>query len=290
MPLAVVGMVLVSTFMHTGWNLIARDQRGSDILLRALRVVSFAGLGPVLLAELWADPILPHVWGFLLVAGFFQGLYFIGLSRGYRTGDFSVVYPLARGLPAVLVALSDLVRGNAPSPAGWLGIVLVSVGCIVLPLPSLRGFSLARYWNQALFWTVLTALATAGYSIADSAASKVMPASALNALRYGLFEMFLSWAFYRLGLSWLRLPAATGRPASARKALAVGLLLFGAYSLVLWAYQLSDHPSYVVALRQFSIVLGVIAGSLFLHESARRLRLAAALAITLGGVCIALAR
>ena len=290
MPLAVVVMVLVSTFMHTGWNLVARDRSSSDILLRALMTIGFTGLGPALLAELWATPILPQIWGYVLVAGFFQGLYFIGLSRGYRTGDFSVVYPLARGLPAVLVALSDLVRGNAPSPAGWLGILLVSVGCFVLPLPSLRSFSLARYWNQALFWTVLTAVATAGYSIADSAASKVMPASALNALRYGLFEIFLSWTFYRLGLRLLRLPAATGPPASARLALGVGLLLFGAYSLVLWAYQLSDHPSYVVALRQFSIVLGVIAGSLFLHEPARRLRVAAALTITLGGVCIALAK
>src|SRR5262249_37515631 len=102
-PLAII-IVLISTIMHTSWNLMARDQSSSDILMRALMLVSFTGLGPVLIIEFITDPILPHVWGYLLVAGVFQGLYFLGLTLGYRTGDFSVVYPLARGLPAVVVA------------------------------------------------------------------------------------------------------------------------------------------------------------------------------------------
>ncbi len=290
MPPFVVGIVLVSTVMHAGWNLIARDRRGSDILLRALMIVSLIGLVPAVAAEFLAAPILRHAWAYLLVAGMFQGLYFIGLSLGYRTGDFSMVYPLARGLPALLVALSDWVRGNAPAPLGWLGLLLVSAGCTVLPLNSLRDFKLARYVNRALFWTLLTAIATAGYSVADSAAAAVMPQGASAALRYGLFEMFLSFAFYRIFLGLFRLPASGGEKAAWPRAIIVGVLLFGAYGLVLWAYQLSTHTSYVVALRQFSIVIGVVASSLIFRERAPGLRLAAAITITLGGICIALAR
>jgi len=288
-PLA-LAIVFASTFMHAGWNLIARDQRGSNILIRALFSISIIGLVPTLAAEFSGVTVLPVAWGYLLVAGTFQGLYFVGLSLGYRTGDFTIVYPLARGLPAVLVALADLVGGNPPAPLGWLGITLVSIGAIFLPLNSFREFTLARYWNRALFWTLLTAIATAGYSVADSAAAKVMSPGAMNALRYGLYEMFLSWAFYTLFLFVLRLPAATHGQAGWKRTLIVGALLFSAYGLVLWAYQLSTHTSYVVAMRQFSIVIGVIAGALIFREPARRLRLAAAVTITMGGVCIALAR
>lgn len=290
MPPLALTIVFISTFMHAGWNLIVRDQRGSDILIRALFSISIIGLIPTLAAEFSGVTVLPVVWGYLLVAGAFQGLYFIGLSLGYRTGDFTIVYPLARGLPAVLVALADLVGGNPPAPLGWLGIGLVSIGAIFLPLNSLRDFKPAGYWNRALFWTLLTALATAGYSVADSAAAKALPPGALSALRYGLYETFLSWAFYVLFLFVLRLPAATHGQTDWKRALIVGALLFGAYGLVLWAYQLSTHTSYVVAMRQFSIVIGVIAGALIFREPARGLRLTAAATITLGGVCIALAR
>jgi len=269
---------------------MVRDQRGSDILLKALMVVSFIGIGPVLLAEFVSDPILPHIWVYLLAAGMFQGLYFLGLSLGYRTGDFSMVYPLARGLPVVLVALSDLVLGNAPNLLGWLGIIFVTVGCAVLPLNSLRDFKLAHYRSKAVAFTLITAAATAGYSIADSAAAKAMPSSLYTALRYGMLELFLSWAFYQLLLVVFRVPQPAQQAIDWRRAVTIGALLFGAYSLVLWAYQLGSHPSYVVAMRQFSIVLGVIAGALFFRESAKRLRLVAALTITLGGIWIALAK
>ncbi len=290
MPPLAIGIVIFSTFMHAGWNLIARDQRASDILVRALFAVSVIGLVPALALEFAGVPVLGVAWGFLLVGGVFQGLYFVGLSLGYRTGDFTLVYPLARGLPAVILAFTDWARGHPPAPLGWLGIACVAAGALVLPLHSLRQLNLARYWNRALFWSLLTAFATVGYSLADSAAAAVMPPGPVQALRYGMYEMFLSWAYYRVLLSTLRLPASQGQPTSWPRVFLVGLLLFGAYGLVLWAYQLSPHTSYVVALRQFSIVIGVAAGSLLFREPAPRLRIAAAVMITLGGVCIALAR
>lgn len=290
MPAFAVALVVVSTFMHTGWNLMARDQQNSDLLLKALLVVSLVGLGPALAAEFLSAPILPGVWLYLIVAGIFQGFYFLGLSLGYRTGDFTVVYPLARGLPVVLVAFADLVRGNAPNAVGWLGIAFVSVGCVVLPLNSLRGFNIRQYKSKVLFFTLLTAIATAGYSVADSAAAKVMTGGFTTALRYGLWEMMLSWLFYQLLIWIFKVPMPMKTRTPWKQIIWVGMLLFSAYGLVLWAYQLSDHPSYVVALRQFSIVLGVVAGALFLKEQAKRLRLVAALSITLGGIWIALAK
>ena len=79
-------LVLVSTFMHAGWNLLARQQRGRDIFLPTQFFIAAAGLGPVLLTEWFSDPILPIVWGYLLWTGLFEALYFLGLLQGYKNG------------------------------------------------------------------------------------------------------------------------------------------------------------------------------------------------------------
>jgi drug/metabolite transporter (DMT)-like permease len=289
--LSVVGIVLVSTFMHASWNLLVREQSGTDIFLRTLLLIAVVGLGPALLAEYVGPRFLTTASLYLLAAGFFQGIYFLGLTLGYRTGQFTIVYPLARALPVLSIALFDIVKGHAPAPLGWLGIGLVSLGCGLLPLESVRKFKLAQYWNKALLWTAVAAGGTVGYTIVDSAAATLVPHGLATALRYGVYETFLSFIAY-----WLILRAIgytfnpDGKQANWRRTGLIAALLFGAYGLVLWAYQLSEHTSYVVALRQFSIVLGVVAGGLFLHEPAQRMRVAAALTITLGGVCIALAK
>jgi drug/metabolite transporter (DMT)-like permease len=51
---------------------------------------------------------------------------------------------------------------------------------------------------------------------------------------------------------------------------------------------LVSHVSYVVALRQFSIVLGVVAGTFLFHEPAPRWRISMAVLIVLGVVLISL--
>ncbi|MCB8945766.1 MAG: hypothetical protein H6658_18615 [Ardenticatenaceae bacterium] len=60
-----------------------------------------------------------------------------------------------------------------------------------------------------------------------------------------------------------------------------GFCMFGAYALILWAYQLVSW-SYVVALRQFSIVLGVVVGTYLFREPAPGWRIGMASLIVLG--------
>ena len=62
--------------------------------------------------------------------------------------------------------------------------------------------------------------------------------------------------------------------------------VFGAYWLVLWSYQLSPQASYVVALRQFSIVIGVVIGTFLFREEAPILRISASVMIAIGIACI----
>jgi drug/metabolite transporter (DMT)-like permease len=166
---------------------------------------------------------------------------------------------------------------------------LVLTGCVVMPLESLRDFKPSYYWNYAMVWIMVTALGTVGYTAVDNAATELIPSGALVAARYGIFEFALTALFFWLILKGVRQP--TGGPGawSGWKWPAIGAIgFFGAYWLILWSYQISPQASYVVALRQFSIVIGVVMGAFLFREPAPGLRIGASLAIVAGIACIAL--
>lgn len=294
MPLFPLILVFISTFMHAGWNLLARRKQGQDIFLPVLALVTLVGIGPALLAEVLWSPILPVVGVYLLWTGAFQSLYFLGLLRGYQSGHFTVVYPVARSLPVLVLALVDVAQGRPPSLWGWLGMVLIAVGCLLAPLESWRDFSWQRYWQPAMGWIVLTAVGMIGYTLIDRAAAQVMNpglGTAVGgfglAVRYALFQAATTFGGYWLLLRWQQnRPAPVTRKDMWRVVVPAAVCMFGAYTLVLWAYQLAPQVSYIVALRQFSIVIGVAAAAVLFHEPAPRWRISMSLVIVTGVVLI----
>lgn len=294
MPTAALVLVFLSTILHASWNLLAHARRNDQTLfLRASLFTGLVGLGPVLWGEWTGDNRFPPVvWLLLVITGFFQGLYFLGLTRGYSSGDFSVVYPVARALPVLILALVDMGRGHAPSALGWLGLALVAGGCLVLPLESLREVHWRRYANITGFWILVTAAGGVGYSTIDKLAAEQLAPGAWSAARYGLMEtlitVFYLWPLLRLTGGQVERAPGSWRVRWGWAALA-GSFIFAAYWLVLWAFQLSPYVSYVVALRQFSIVIGVVAAVVLFHEPAAKLRISAAVVIALGVVVITVA-
>ncbi len=57
---------------------------------------------------------------------------------------------------------------------------------------------------------------------------------------------------------------------------------------MLWAYQLSQHASYVVAFRQFSIVIGVVAAFAIYKERGVAVRMIGTVLITVGLILVGL--
>ena len=282
-------LTLFSVSLHAGWNLIARSQRNSSFFLRLSLILSAIGLVPTLVAESNQSALLPLVWIHLVVAGCSQAIYYLGLSRGYMSGDFTVVYSLSRAAPVLIIAGLDVARGQAPNFFGWAGLLLTAIGCVLAPLTSLRDFALKRYWNKTILWVMVTALGTIGYTAADSAAAKLLLPGPGTAIRYQVFEVSIALVAYAIILSMLRKPVRfKGTWSDWRSAGLAAAGLFGAYALILWAYQLSAHTSYIVALRQLSVVLGFGVATILFREPAARFRLLAVLLITGGTVCISL--
>ena len=76
-------------------------------------------------------------------SGVLHSVYFTTLQRGYREGDLSVVYPLARGTgPALSVLAAVLVLGERPGPLALVGAALVVLA--VLSLAGRRRAAVAR--------------------------------------------------------------------------------------------------------------------------------------------------
>jgi len=288
-PLA-AGLTFISAFFHAGWNLIARKYRGGSIFVRVPLLISLVGVPLALLAGYLGSHFPPGVWVNFTVGGICLAIYYLGLTQGYQSGDFSVVYPLARSLPVLVIALADIARGHPPSPAGWMGILLVMIGCMLSPLTSLREIKPAAYLNVTSIWILITAAGMVGYTLVDSQAAERMAPAFTPLLRYQVFEVFVSFMVLWPLLLLFRQPLYLERDLGAWKWPAVmAVLLYGGYALVLLAYQLSAETSYVVAIRQFSIVIGVTIGAFYFKEPAPVLRISAALIITAGVLCIALA-
>ena len=283
-----VALVLLSAFIHAGWNLLVRSHDLSRQMLRIPLLISAVAVGPVLWLELRSDTFPSVVWLLLAVSGLFQALYYLGLALGYQHGDFTVVYPLVRALPVLFVALFDLARGQPPSTGAWLGLCLVTVGCLLIPHTTWRTLHWRAYRSQTLAWVAVAAVGTVGYSAVDKIAAELITPGPTTAARYFVWQLIACLLPFGVGLRLL------GQPLGLRPwnwgwlwAGLAGMGTFASYWLILWAYQSATHASYVVAMRQLSIVLGAVAGSLLFHEPARGLRIPAALSITVGIVLIA---
>ena len=133
------------------------------------------------------------------------------------------------------------------------------------------------------------ALGTIGYTAADSHAAKLLSPGLGTSVRYHVLECSIALIGYWAILSMMHKPVCITVSWSDWRSSGIAAAgLFGSYALILWAFQLSAHISYTVAVRQFSVVLGVGAAVILFRESAVRFRLVAALLIAGGTLCISL--
>jgi uncharacterized membrane protein len=286
--LTVIAIVIVSTFMHAGWNLLARYDRSEGLFYKKMLIaIGLAGFLPAVISELLARSLTPLAWACVVGSGVCAGLYLFFLARAFESSDFTIVYPMARSLPVIFVALIDVLRGRLLTPLGWTGILLVAAGCTLVPLQSFGEISLTRYFNRTSLWMLLAALGTVGYTFLDKIAAEVVQSGPDTAARYGYIYFAVSYLPYVGLLRSLHGENSHNDTMGWKLAIPAAALSFGAYWLILWAYQLSPYASYIVAFRQFSIVIGAVFAFILYKERGVVVRLAGAFLITTGLILIA---
>jgi drug/metabolite transporter (DMT)-like permease len=283
-PAAIV-LVLFAAFTHAGWNLIAKRLSGYDNVayLWLVGVCATVLYAPItLVVVLTARPHFGYAeLGFTAGSCVLHLGYFLLLQRGYRVGDLSLVYPLARGTGPMLSSLAAvLFFGERPGAWGVAGILLVGAGVFTLGMPDKGLSSFAAVW-----FGLGTGLFIAAYTLWDKHA---VDALAIPPLLYNWGE--------GLGSSAALTPFALRRSRRNsihtlwtkhwRLLVACAAMTSLSYILILTALQFSD-VSAIAPAREISVLIGVMLGGRLLAEGHLPRRLLAAGAIAIGVIAIA---
>ncbi len=284
-------MVLGSALLHASWSASIKGAESplAFNVVQCLVACVFAALMAGFAFDL--SDLAPRVWTLLAATGVAHGIYSLGLSRALERAELTLVYPITRATPALLPLISVPLLGDQVTPLGALGIATVVLGMLVVQLGA---GSSQRWIAPGLGWAWLTLAATVGYSLADKQAMAELGAAAWSGPAprsvawFCLISVAGSLVFVPLALRTL--PRATllrslrrdvGRAVASQ---AVSLL---GYGLVLEAFRTAS-ASYVVAVRQTSVLFAIGIATLFLRERPSRARVLGAFGTVLGVALIAL--
>jgi len=272
-----MAVVLLGAVLHAAWNTLVR--RAADKLLDTVLITSGAGILTAVLL-----PALPlpatESWPYLAASVLIHVIYFALVALAYHGAELSFAYPVMRGSAPVLSAIAvALLLNETPTPGGWLGILLVSGGVLLLATDAWRSGKLRK-------GPTLLALANAGviavYTLVDGQGARLSG----HAFSYTGW-MFLLTSVLLLGLAL----ALKGRRVidHARHGWQRGLLggasTLASYGLALWA--MTQAPiALVAALRETSVVFAAIMAALFLTEPVTRLRAVSIMTVAAGAVAI----
>jgi drug/metabolite transporter (DMT)-like permease len=206
------------------------------------------------------------------------------LDRGYRAGDLSLVYPLARGSgPLITVLCAVLLLQEQPSALAIGGALLIGCGAVML-----TGFNLQKLRQAgslpAIGFALLTGGMIASYTLVDKIAVSaylippILQDWGANLGRFLLMTPLAMQSRSELMPTWRR---------AKKDIIAVAVLCPLSYILVLTAMVFTP-VSYVAPAREISILIAAIMGTQLLAEGDTKRRLAACAAMVAGILCLAL--
>jgi drug/metabolite transporter (DMT)-like permease len=276
----VLSLVLAAALLHATWNALVKS--GGDPFVRLAVVNAVGGLCTLPLLFLVAPPAPPS-WPYLIGSVIVHCVYSLALAFGYRFGDLSHVYPIARGIAPPLVALAAwVVAGEGVGLLGLLAILVISGGIVSLAFTN-DGRLVAL---KPLTFGLITGFTIAAYTLFDGLGGR----AAGNVLGY------IAWLFVIDAVPFSILIACRDRrrlgPALAacwRPAALGGVLSVIAYGLVIWAMTLTPMAA-VSALRETSVIIAALIGTRVLREPFGRRRVLAASVVAVGVIMLQVSR
>jgi drug/metabolite transporter (DMT)-like permease len=269
-------LVLSAALMHAGWNVMAKT--AGDKLLN-IGLIS-VGLG---VAGLVFTPFVDFPdrasWHFLLGSLVAHLGYYVFLSTGYRHGDLSQVYPIARGMAPPLVAFTAwLLIGETLTPLQLTGVLATSFGILSLALD--KPLERAHSWRPILFG-LLTSLTIMSYTLFDGQGVRV----AGDHFGYIVWLFVLDVPLVLAYCLWRR-PGALGYFRQRwRFGLIGGALSGGAYGISIFAMSQGGLAS-VSSLRETSVIFAAVMSSLLLKERFRHRRYVSVVLVATGAVLL----
>jgi drug/metabolite transporter (DMT)-like permease len=273
LPLTVTLVVLAAAVTHAVWNAIAH---GIKDQMLAFALIGVGGIVVAIPLIIVAAPPRSASWPYLLGSVVIHVFYVLLLMQCYRLGEFSQVYPLARGVsPLVVTILAAVFVGEHLAFPQIAGVVVVSAGLAALV------FGGGRPGKAAFLAAIGTGLTIAAYTTVDGVGVR-LSASPVGYIAWLMLLQSLEvpmFALVRRRHVLLKQPRRI-----LLSGLAAGALSVLAYGLVLWA-QTRGALAPIAALRETSVIFGAIIGTLVFREPFGRTRIIAAI-IVAGGILL----
>lgn len=261
-----LSLVVAGALCHALWNYFAKKASGGLPFVWLFGLVSLVVAAPFGLFSWFtnAHQLTVQAWIAIMGSAIVHVVYSLVLQKGYREGEFSVVYPLARGTgPLFAVFGAIVVLNESPSFLGWLGIFAVLTGIALMAGAARVSFLATPKARAGVVWGTLTGLTIAAYTVIDGWAVKTLGVAPV--------------LYYALGLairSILLAPLALGDDQglkaqwrlNSRYIVAVGLFSPLSYTLVLFAMTMAPL-SYIAPVRELSMLVGVLFGARLLRET-----------------------
>lgn len=246
-------LALASAGLHASWNLVIKTSDDRELTSWGQYLAGALLFAPVLVFTGLPDR---DAWIFLATSAVVHVAYVEALVGAYHHGDFSLVYPLARGGGALGAALlGAALLDDRLAWGAWAALVVVAIGLASLIRPGAP--------HAELGYALATAAVIATYTVVDAAGARRTG----NGFAYGVtLTMAAAVTLSIAGIARGRGPdfVRTIPTAWPRYAFA-GACLAAAYSIVLVAVRLAP-VGYVATLRESSVVLGAGLGWLLLRE------------------------
>src|SRR3954468_8204685 len=252
----IVGLVLFSAFLHAAWNALLKREADKDRTLIAAVAIGtlFAIAVAVLRAAMTGVPPFAAgaSFGWSVVAGICEQVYFFTLARALDRGPLGPVYTLSRGGAVVLVyPLSVAIFGETTSTLSLAGSAVVVAGLLLsdwrfgrasdMPLP-------------ATLWALVCAAAIAGYHLAYKAA--LASDGAPSAVFAVSLSVSTAISLVRIGHEG-RVAAASLVRATRAKIFLMGFLSAGSFLILIEALA-RGGVGFVLTLRNTSVLFALL--------------------------------
>lgn len=273
-------LVLSSAITHSVWNLYMKKSLHKESFLWLIQTIATVIFMPFFLHD-----VLTINWSFqkiaLLMTSFvFQCVYLVLLTKAYKVGEMSQVYPMMRGSAALLIPLLSLVFYQEElTVSGWIGL-----GLIVIGLFALSGIFSNRLGKKDVLTILITTgvgLSITGYTLVDKSIISFMTP-------LGLLQIYNLAGFIALGIPALRSKKIKQEWRINRRFIMIGAIMApSSYLLFLMAMQYAPL-SYISPIRELSIVFGSILAWIVLKEKQGKGRIGYSVIILLGIIIISI--
>ena len=279
MTIGVLLLVLAAALMHATWNALVKS--GRDRMIDLTVVIVGSGLMAACFIPFVGLPD-PAAWPFIGISIVTHIGYYIFLLGAYRHGDLSRVYPVARGIAPLLVAVGAIPLANEiPDIFGMVGLGFVTFGIFMLAIE--RG-AMRGQQGKSLVYALLTGCCIVGYVLSDGLGVRASGNPAAYIAWTFAVESVPMAAYCIWARRWALMPYLKR---DGLRGLFGGVIAGGGYAIAIWAMSLAPMAQ-VTALRETSVIFGAIIGALILKESFGPKRIIAAILVAGGNALLQL--